>query len=55
LFLHSLKLTVQAALLGIFSIATMVTLLLPPFVQWQKSVGTDGDGSNCWGWIRISV
>ena len=31
--LHSLKLTGKAVLRGIFSIATMVTLLLPPLVQ----------------------
>ena len=32
-FLHSIKLTVEAALWGIFSIATMVTLLLPTLVK----------------------
>jgi len=54
MFLHSLKVTVEAALWSIFSISTMVTLLLLPLVQCQKSVGTAGDGSNCLqGWMLI--
>jgi len=46
IFLHSLKLTAEVALWGIFSFATKVTLLLPPLVLWQKICGTGVDGSN---------
>jgi len=42
---QSLKLTIEAALWGIFSITTMVSLSLPTLVQWQKMCG---DG---WGWV----
>jgi len=65
-FLHSLKLTVEASLWGIFSIANMVTLLLPTSIQWQNLrdgwawielfVGMGSDGSESqWVWVAMGL
>jgi len=63
-FVHSLKLTVKAALRGVFSIAAMVTVITA--FGLQKYAGPCGDGSNflrvwagmdqkqcgtVWGWV----